>query len=391
MNMQTQDPNTEITLNPVERMQPQGGSLVQVRNLRKMYGAVAAVDNVSFDASPNETISLLGPSGCGKTTTLRCLAGLEVPTSGEIKIGDKIVYSSKKNIMVEPEKRNIGMVFQSYAIWPHMTVEKNVGFPLSIAKVNKAEIRERVRDILELVGLGELGSRSASALSGGQQQRVALARALVYTPQVVLFDEPLSNLDANLRERMRAELKVLQERLNFTSIFVTHDQQEALALSNQIVLMKSGLIEQLDSPENVFKAPSTLFSAHFLGYSNTIHGEIASVGKNGDVTIAVNNEHNIEATWNGQETPKNGDRVSVAVRADRVRLRSALASDDSGSFLSGHIEVASFLGTHISYVVNTGHFSFNVDGDQDTRFSRGDEVRIELSRADCHAYHAANE
>ncbi|MBU2934549.1 MULTISPECIES: ABC transporter ATP-binding protein [Pacificibacter] len=391
MNMQTQNQKTKAEPGPVDRMKAQGGSLVQVRNLRKMYGDVAAVDNVSFDAPPNETISLLGPSGCGKTTTLRCLAGLEVPTSGEITIGDTIVYSSEKNIMVEPEKRNIGMVFQSYAIWPHMTVANNVGFPLSIAKVNKSEIRERVRDILELVGLGELGARSASALSGGQQQRVALARALVYTPKVVLFDEPLSNLDANLRERMRAELKVLQERLNFTSIFVTHDQQEALALSNKIVLMKSGLIEQLDSPENVFKAPSTLFSAHFLGYSNTIHGEVASVGTNSDVTVSIDNESDIEATWNGQEPPKNGDRVSIAVRADRVRLRPALASDDAGSFLSGHIEVASFLGTHISYIVNTGSFSFNVDGDQDARFSRGDEVRIELSRADCHAYHADSE
>jgi iron(III) transport system ATP-binding protein len=360
------------------------GVPVRIHNLVKRFGAVLAVDNVSFEVEPSTTVSLLGPSGCGKTTTLRCIAGLEVPSSGQIRIGDNVVYDGERNILIEPEKRNIGMVFQSYAIWPHMTVGGNVGFPLRIARRPRSEVRERVARILKLVGLGDLEKRSAAALSGGQQQRVALARALIYEPRVVLFDEPLSNLDANLRERMRSELKLLQEQLNFTAIFVTHDQQEALALSDNVVLMRSGSIEQQGTPEEVFKDPRSLFAAQFLGYANHFAGTISTVDGELSVTIDLDAGIRMQAVWRSPISPQKGDQVVVAVRGDRVGVRAADGAADTA--LIGQVEVASFLGTHINYVVKVGELTFNVEASADDVFARGNPVAIELMPNHCHAY-----
>src|SRR5499426_3616199 len=248
------------------------------KSFEAMDGRVNALQGVDFEVTPGEFYTLLGPSGCGKSTTLRCIAGLERPDGGEIAIGDKVVASA--STFVPPNERPIGMVFQSYAIWPHMSVFKNVAFPLKQArsKLAKSQISERVMEALALVQMEGLADRPAPYLSGGQQQRVALARALVSKPEVLLLDEPLSNLDARLREEMRFELRDMQARLGLTSIFVTHDQAEAMTLSDHIVVMNAGHIEQEGRPEDVYQRPRTCFVMDFLGRANHLPAHIARSG-----------------------------------------------------------------------------------------------------------------
>jgi len=245
---------------------------IEVRDLVVRYGAVAAVRGVSFEVGAGEHVTLLGPSGCGKTTTLRAIAGLEHPTSGEIRIGGDVVYSGAARVHVTPERRGLSMVFQSYAIWPHMSVFDNVAYGLRVRKLPSGEVAERVRWALDLVQMGALAARSAAQLSGGQQQRVALARAFVFSPAVLLFDEPLSNLDAKLRAEMRIEIKELQRRLGITSVYVTHDLEEALAISDRIVVMRDGVIEQVGSPAEIYDRPRSTFVADFVGSANLIRG-----------------------------------------------------------------------------------------------------------------------
>src|SRR5467141_5280965 len=245
---------------------------IEVDRLELYYGSVPAVRGVSFNVLPGEQLTLLGPSGCGKTTTLRAIAGLEQPSAGEIRIDGVPVYSSERGIHMRAEKRGLSMVFQSYAIWPHMTVFDNVAYGLRVRRRPEAEVTTRVREALDLVQLGELGARSASRLSGGQQQRVALARAFVFSPSVLLFDEPLSNLDAKLRAEMRVELKELQRRLDITSVYVTHDQEEALAISDRVIVMNVGVIEQIGTPQEIYDRPRSRFVADFVGSANLIRG-----------------------------------------------------------------------------------------------------------------------
>ena len=224
---------------------------LSVRSVSKSFGSGRVVDGVSFDVQQGELLTLLGPSGCGKTTTLRLIAGLEQLEGGEILLGDRVLSAPERRIAVPPEKRSMGMVFQSYAVWPHMTVFQNVAFPLKMKKVPRREIGGMVSSILSTVGLAGFEDRPATMLSGGQQQRVALARALVFKPEVLLLDEPFSNLDAQLREEMRFEVKDLQQRLGLTMVFVTHDQKEAIVLSDRIIVMNHGRIEQEGSVEQV--------------------------------------------------------------------------------------------------------------------------------------------
>ena len=245
---------------------------IEVRDLVVRYGGVVAVRGVTFAVGAGEHVTLLGPSGCGKTTTLRAIAGLEKPASGEIRIGGEVVFGSSPSVNIPAERRGLSMVFQSYAIWPHMSVFDNVAYGLRVRRVPAAEVAERVRSALELVKLGELGDRSAARLSGGQQQRVALARAIAFSPTVVLFDEPLSNLDAKLRAEMRIELKELQRRLGITSVYVTHDLEEALAISDRIVVMRDGVIEQVGTPGEIYDRPRNTFVADFVGSANLIRG-----------------------------------------------------------------------------------------------------------------------
>ena len=265
---------------------------VTIKNLTKKFGDVVAVNNVSLTIEPGSFLTLLGPSGCGKTTLLRCIAGLEDPDDGEIFIDDKLVYSSTKGISVSPGQRNLGLVFQNYALWPHMTVYKNMSFALEIQKLSRGEIDNRVKKSLAEVQMEDYANRYPREMSGGQQQRVALARMLAYRPKVFLMDEPLSNLDARLRMDMRVELKRLHHGSGATTVYVTHDQVEAMTMSTNIAVMKIGVIQQKDTPDNVYHFPANLFVADFIGNPkvNLMEGKV--IGKNlvdvGKFTIPVN-------------------------------------------------------------------------------------------------------
>ena len=243
---------------------------IALDNLSKSFGSLVAVDGATLTAADGELLTLLGPSGCGKTTTLRMIAGLEEPSGGSIRIGDRMVYDRARGVDMPAELRGLGMVFQSYAIWPHMTVAENIAYPLRMRHVARARQNELVDKVLDLVGLGGLGDKPSTLLSGGQQQRVALARALVFEPALLLLDEPLSNLDAKLREQMRFELRIMQQRVGLTAVYVTHDQEEALTLSDSLVVMNHGEIEQIGTPIEVYERPATRFVAQFIGKGNMI-------------------------------------------------------------------------------------------------------------------------
>jgi multiple sugar transport system ATP-binding protein len=256
------------------------GTTITINHLSKHFGRVAAVDDFSLEIEPGSFLTLLGPSGCGKTTLLRCVAGLEDPDGGEIYIGDKLVFSYAQGISVPAGKRKLGLVFQSYALWPHMTVQKNMTFALEIQKLPKAEMEQRVRESLAQMQMEGYADRYPREMSGGQQQRIALARMLAYRPKLFLMDEPLSNLDARLRMDMRAELKHLHHVAGATTIYVTHDQVEALTMSTQIAVMREGVLQQLDTPERVYRYPANLFVADFIGNPkvNLMDGVVAGEG-----------------------------------------------------------------------------------------------------------------
>ena len=294
---------------------------IEVRDLIVRYGNVTAVRGVTFTVDAGEHLTLLGPSGCGKTTTLRAIAGLERPTSGEIRIGGSPVFSSSPSVNVPAERRGLSMVFQSYAIWPHMSVFDNVAYGLRVRKRPEAEVRTRVREALDLVQLGELDTRSASKLSGGQQQRVALARAFVFSPAVLLFDEPLSNLDAKLRAEMRVELKELQRRLDITSVYVTHDLEEALAISDRIVVMRDGVIEQVGTPGDIYERPRNTFVADFVGSANLVRGRRRpDLEREGTIVLETPGG----ALVHGSSLDRRvGAEALVAVRTVRLRLDRA--------------------------------------------------------------------
>jgi ABC-type Fe3+/spermidine/putrescine transport system ATPase subunit len=295
-------------------------TFLEVRNLVKIFGKLTAVDNVSFKVEQGEVVTLLGPSGCGKTTTLRMVAGFEKPNAGEVEIAGRVVVATNRRINVPPERRDIGMVFQSYAIWPHMTVFENVAFPLNVRRANRQEIKRRVKETLELVGLANFSDRPAILLSGGQQQRVSLARALVYSPSILLLDEPLSNLDAKLREQMRIEIKRLQQQLGFTVLFVTHDQIEAMSLSTRLALMNQGRIEQIGGPQEVYEHPETPFVEDFLGRILRFRAKIVEKQQGFDVVEfdgLKNVRVRIAESVDGADV---GKRVSVAIRPEDTRI-----------------------------------------------------------------------
>jgi len=250
--------------------------LLKILHLIKKYGRLNAVNDISIDVEKGDIVALLGPSGCGKTTTLRCVAGLEKPDDGEIIINGKTVFS--RNVFIPPEKRGVGMVFQSYALWPHMNVFDNVAYPLKLRRYTRPEIRKRVLKALELVGLREMEYKFPSQLSGGQQQRVALARAIVYEPQLILLDEPLSNLDAKLREKVRGELKYLLKKIGLTALYVTHDQEEAFVIADRVALMDAGRIVQVGTPMEIYEKPANKFVAEFIGRANVFETNIVERG-----------------------------------------------------------------------------------------------------------------
>jgi iron(III) transport system ATP-binding protein len=322
---------------------------LDVRDLRKQFAAGRpAVDGVSFHVPAGEIVVLLGPSGCGKTTTLRCIAGLEHATAGRVSIGGRLMSAPLDGIQVPPRLRNIGMVFQSYAVWPHMTVRQNVAYPLRHRRTPRAEVERKTAEVLELVGLAQFAERSVVSLSGGQMQRVALARSLVYQPQLLLLDEPLSNLDARLREHMRVELRALQQRLGIAVLFVTHDQAEAMVLSDRSAVMHAGRIEQVGTPITLYERPATSFVRDFLGRVLTLPVIISA-----DDCAEVHGEPGalVQLPPGAQLPASAGGRLVMACRPEDVHIEAQ--AEPGLNRLSARIETAAYLGEHIEYGVRT--------------------------------------
>ncbi len=328
---------------------------VELKNLRKSFGSFFAVDSVSLDIKAGELVTLLGPSGCGKTTTLRMIAGLETPDQGLIRAGDKILFDDNSGINILPEKRNLGMVFQSYAIWPHKTVFQNIAYPLTLRRQPRQTIERRVKRALDMVGMDGYGERPATQLSGGQQQRVALARALVFEPQLLLLDEPLSNLDAKLREQMRFELRTMQKEVGITAIYVTHDQEEALAMSDRVAVMNSGHIEQIDSPTEIYKSPATRFVADFIGKMNFIPvTAVKTEGTGRGSALLETFEGMVEVFAETGRTLSTGENPTLAIRPEKIRLSHHAGGQTSAkdmNVLPGRIKTGAFLGNHSEYLV----------------------------------------
>lgn len=353
----------------------QGASLV-VSGLRIKYGETEAVKGIDFTIAPGEFLTLLGPSGCGKTTTLRCIAGLEAPSGGTITLDGEVIASADKQL--PPEKRGINMVFQSYAVWPHMTVEKNVGYGLK--NMSKKDAAARVAETLELVGLSPYAKRFGTELSGGQQQRVALARAIVTRPKLLLFDEPLSNLDAGLREQMRFELLELQRTVGVTSVYVTHDQTEAMSMSDRVALMRDGLIEQLDVPRGIYRRPATEFAANFIGRANLMRGTIDAAGTtlttDSGVTVTA------EDAYDGE-----GTAVTAVFRSETVVIGAAAQAYDNT--WTARVERVAFLGRHIDVALRLPSGVIRAEIPSDTKVETGDEVAVGVRARDVHFVPAA--
>jgi ABC-type Fe3+/spermidine/putrescine transport system ATPase subunit len=328
-------------------------TVLALTDIRKVFGPQPAVDRVSLDVRRGEVFTLLGPSGCGKTTTLRLIAGLERPDAGEITLRGRLVASVPRRVFVAPDRRNLGMVFQSYAIWPHMTVFENVAYPLTLRRLGRAAIRERVTRVLDLVGLAGTEARAATLLSGGQMQRLALCRALVYEPDLLLLDEPFSNLDAKLREQMRVELRLLQRRLGITVLFVTHDQIEALSLSDRIAVMQEGRVEQVGPPQLLYERPASAFVRDFLGTTVILRGRVESVGPGG-VSVTMDGAlagRTLAGRSASAAALVPGAPVHVAIRPEDIAIDGARA--DAGT-LPAVIDTLLFVGDRYEARVTFG-------------------------------------
>ena len=340
-------------------------SEVRIEHVFKRFGDVTAVSDFDLTVKDGEFVSLLGPSGCGKTTSLRMIAGFEIATEGEIYIGDHCVSSHIKNTFVPPEKRDIGMVFQSYAVWPHMTVTENVAYPLKIQKVPKEERAARVAEMLKLVHLDEYGSRYPHQLSGGQQQRVALARALVMRPGLLLLDEPLSNLDAKLRESMRFEISSIQKELGITVIYVTHDQSEAMTMSDRVVVMSRGVIQQIGTPYEIYRNPANKMVADFIGLVNFVEGEVQGdrvyISRTG---VSFPNTSGITGS------------ATIAVRPENITM-----SRTSGT-IEGTLVHRFYLGDAVDYRVQCKHHVIRVivKGAELKEFTDGEKVYLDFDK-----------
>ncbi|HLH25766.1 MAG TPA: ABC transporter ATP-binding protein [Chloroflexota bacterium] len=345
--------------------------ILEVRNLEKRYGTARAVDGVSFDLAEGQVLTLLGPSGCGKSTTLRLVAGLEEPDGGEIRLHGRVVAAASPRVFVAAEKRNLGLVFQSYAVWPHLTVAQNVAYPLELRKVPRAQIRSRVDEVLRLVGLDGLADRPATALSGGQQQRVSLARAIVYEPDILLLDEPLSNLDAQLRQEMRVQLKALQARLGTTILYVTHDQVEAMALSHAVAVMRQGRIEQLGSPAEVYEAPASYFVHSFVGRLLAFDGVVRR--ENGSAWIELDAASRLPLSEPASLAA--GTRVRVALRPEDVQVAAARAGSVTDE-LVGELAELVYCGGHFEAAVRVGANEVVLELPKELAVARGQRVAL---------------
>lgn len=350
--------------------------MITIENLHVTFqsdgGDVHAVNGISINVAEGEFYTLLGPSGCGKSTTLRCLAGLEQPTSGRILLDGAIVYDSGQNISVPPHQRDIAMVFQSYAIWPHLTVFENVAFPLREMRprIQEPEIRERVKRALELVQLAGYELRPAPFLSGGQQQRLALARAICRESPVILLDEPLSNLDAKLRAETRLELRSLVKRLNMTAVYVTHDQTEALTMADRVAVMKAGEIVQETPPREIYQKPQTRFVASFIGQINFLDGQVTAPG--------IVDTPSGDLHYTGYDDMNTGTKVTVAIRPENLRLTNEV-DKKFGSLIEGVVEEVVFLGSSLECALMAGKERLTVQLHPSNKIAAGEKISLRVS------------
>jgi iron(III) transport system ATP-binding protein len=349
---------------------------IRVVGLAKAFGKALAVDHVSFEVPARSLVTLLGPSGCGKTTTLRLIAGLERPDAGEVYVGERLLTSAGRGAFLPPDKRRMGMVFQTYAIWPHMTVFENIAFPLRARRVPARDIRERVMAMLQSLGLEGFGDRPAPLLSGGQQQRVALGRALVANPDVLLLDEPFSNLDARLREEMRFELKELQARVGVTTLFVTHDQTEAMILSDRVLVMHAGRIAQEGDPRQVYEQPRSRFVMDFLGQVNHVRSRIARTAE-GACVARVEGVDGAQVPLPADQSWKEDAEVVLAFRPTDVQV---LPASGDGAW-RGTIVSTAYLGERVEYVVELGSCQVRASGPAAGSLSQGASVQLQISPA----------
>jgi spermidine/putrescine ABC transporter ATP-binding subunit len=349
-----------------------------LKNLAKLFGSgsgeVTAVDDISVEVRQGELVTLLGPSGCGKTTTLRMIAGFETPSNGDILIDGESILGTP------PNKRPTTMVFQNYALFPHMSVEENIGYGLKIQKTKSGIINERTEDIMRLVGLSGMGKRSPAQLSGGQQQRVSLGRSLIMEPKVLLFDEPLSNLDAKLRVSTRLEIRKLQRRLKITSVYVTHDQEEAMTIADRIVIMNDGKIQQVGPPKEIYSHPANRFVADFIGKANFLNGRFTGKELKGKLEIEIMGQKIMAPK--PQYSPEKGDQVLIVVRPESIEL-----GPKTSESLSGTVQETVYLGSEMIYEVKLGNSVLTVDIPDPMEhpgFANGDEVSVHLKEQSLH-------
>ena len=354
--------------------------MIVVENLTKILESktehVVAVDGVSFEVEAGEMVTLLGPSGCGKTTTLRCIAGLERPNGGCIQVDNAPVVDVDAKAFVPPHLRNLGMVFQSYAIWPHMSVYENVAYALEGKKISRTEIKKRAMEALELVQLSSFAERPAPRLSGGQQQRVAIARAIAGSPKALLFDEPLSNLDARLRSEMRSELRRLQQQVGLTSVYVTHDQAEALAISDWIIVMRGGRIIERGRPTEIYRTPRSLFTAHFIGNTNLIRGRIVAVDHAAGM-VKVETAMGPMSGLDPNGDLKEGDAVRLSIRPEDMHLAGDTVKEGSNA-VAGRVVVATFQGSAVEAELACGDEMIQCHFGRDASLTRDSEIQLEF-------------
>jgi len=352
---------------------------IHVEGLVKHFDENPALHDVSFRVTDGKLFTLLGPSGCGKSTTLLSIAGFHAPDRGRIVAGEEVFFDSQHGVNVAAEQRNLGIVFQSYAVWPHMTVFENLAFPLKIRRLKRKEIRARIAETLELVEMGAYAQRYPHQLSGGQQQRVALARALVYSPSVLLLDEPFSNLDAKLRERARSWVKDLQHTLGLTTIFVTHDQDEALSMSDAIAVMDRGEVQQIGTPEQIYRNPANRFVAEFVGRVNLIDGNVSTVD---GISVVVDiGGAVLELNAVGPNAPPAATPVTVAVRPEAVAVipPDGAVLDGTNTY-EAHVHAVSFLGDHYEYELELGRLTLAA---QSAVRVSGDSVQVHIPPEAC--------
>ena len=353
---------------------------IEICNLTKRFGANLVVDDISLTINDKEFVTLLGPSGCGKTTILRMIAGFLEPEAGEIKVGGQLVSSA--TYALAPERRNMGMVFQNYAVWPHMNVNQNVAFGLEMKKFVRDQINARIERMLDMIGLAGLGQRYPAQLSGGQQQRVALARALVVEPTILLLDEPLSNLDAKLREQMRFTLKDLQRRTGITFVYVTHDQAEAMAMSDRVAVIQQGKIQQFAPPREVYEKPANRLVADFMGLVNLLKGSLAAID-----TSSARSTVRLSDTWTAEAYAvaglMAGENVTLVIRPEDISLLPASAKAADSRLALGKVTARTYLGSVIDYRLEVEGQPLRVQSPHSVDFHVEEAVAVKVDEDRC--------